>query len=172
MTDSIKNYDGFALTQDATDTSVRIYKCDVCSFTNGDIGGMKRHIRAIHKSKGEKRNHDESTENDPLDDERGEDKRPKTDEHFEPDLASTQISDEDDELDEFDEVLLAEENDCNESNATFGISDETLAMLGNETLFEYKNKERNTTGPTNQTTEGDQDVITSVLKADLAVMKA
>ena len=100
---------------------------------------MKRHIGLKHKTPGEKREHNER--NDDTFAER-EDKRPKIDEQFEPDLASTQISeDDDDELDEFEEVLKAEENDYNEDGLSFQMSDETVARLGSHTLFDFQNIE-------------------------------
>ena len=85
------------------------FQCNVCDFTNTDKGGMKRHIQAKHKMSGTKRGPEVANEvaNDEADN-----KRPKIDDDFAPSLASTQI---DDELDEFEEVLLAEEEDwgCN-----------------------------------------------------------
>ena len=128
---------------------------------------MKRHIGLKHKTPGEKREHDEGT--DDTFSER-EDKRPKIDEHFEPDLASTQISeDDDDELDEFEEVLKAEENDYNEDGLSFHMSDDTVARLGNETHFDFQNIEMEE--EENAESEGKQEVVQSVLQADLALMK-
>ena len=106
----------------------RSLKCDLCLFTNTDEGGMKRHISRIHK--GAKRAHEERTE-DSIDDR--EDKRPKMDDPFEPSLASTQI---DDELDEFDEALMAEQNDYNDEGDSFVLSDDILDKIGNDTNFD------------------------------------
>ena len=46
-----------------------------------------------------------------------------------------------DELDEFEAVSKAEENDYNEDGLSFQMSDETVARLGNDTLFNFQNIE-------------------------------
>ena len=46
-----------------------------------------------------------------------------------------------DELDEFEAVSKAEENDYNEDGLSFQMSDETVARLGNNTLFDFQNIE-------------------------------
>ena len=66
---------------------------------------------------------------------------PKGNEQFEPDLASTQIIEYDDEINEFEAVSKAEENDYNEDGLSFQMSDETVARLGNNTLFDFQNIE-------------------------------
>ena len=165
MSEAVENNDGFSVNDEVVeDMTVKTFICDVCAFTNSDIGGMKRHIKAKHRTTASKRSHGDGDGDD--NDER-EEKRPKIDEVFEPDLASTQISD-DDDLDEFDEVLLAEQNDNDDGEETFGISDETLANLGNDTNFVYQDKERVVHEPVNTY----QDVISSVLQADIAILNA
>jgi hypothetical protein len=114
MTNNGPEFEGFsAFEQTSGEITNRIFKCDLCRFTNTDTGGMKRHIARINKTSGSKRGLDERAEAS-LDDR--EDKRPKIDEHFEPDLVSTQISENDEELDKFEEALLAEENDYQEDD--------------------------------------------------------
>ena len=136
------------------DNASKIFKCDLCGFTNNDVGGMKRHITGKHK--GEKRGHEEGPDGDSLDDR--DDKRPKTDDLFEPSLASTIIEDEEFE---FEEALLDEQNDLNDDDdTTLHMSDETLARLGDE--FSQKSK------PQTQETDLDADV-NSALQADIAV---
>ena len=107
---------------------------------------MKRHIARMHR--GAKRNHETRTE-DSLDQQ--DDKRPKVDENFGPALSFTQISDDDEELDKFDAVLLAKENDHNEAGLSFELSDETIARLGNDTNFDMQD-EGNTKKDTNTAT--------------------
>ena len=165
MTNNGQNNEGFSITEDNSgENTLRIIKCDLCLFTNSNAGGMKRHIARSHK--GAKRSHDERAE-DSLDDR--EDKRPKIDDHFEPTLASTQIT-EDDELDEFDAALLAEENDYNDAGDSFVLSDDLLDKLGNDTHFDIDGYET-TNDNTMQDDNGQQNVIESVLQADIAIMK-
>jgi hypothetical protein len=83
MTNKVSSFDGFSISEE-TSSGIKIFKCDVCSFSNTDTGGMKRHIARMHR--GAKRNHETRTE-DSLDQQ--DDKRPKVDENFGPALSST-----------------------------------------------------------------------------------
>ena len=137
------------------------FLCNFCGFVSVDRSGMKRHITVKHKNSGEKRSHDQTFDRD--------DKRPKIDEKFEPDLVSTQISD--DELDEFDEVLKAEEKDFNEEFAhSFKISNESLALLGT-THFEFDDLELSENlVQEKRATDVKKNVLESVMQADLTLM--
>ena len=104
-------------------------KCNLCEFSNTDKGGMKRQFHARHKMSGTKRGID-------MVDEEEEDKRPKLDE-FEPSLASTQIDD--DERDEFEEILLAEDSEYAGELTVAGYSNDMLAKLGDLTAYEFEN---------------------------------
>ena len=162
MTDNSNNVAGISQPEENVgDSAVMTLKCDQCSFSNTDKGGMKRHTKAKHKP-GAKRAHEEEIEGDDGD---RDDKRPKIDDNFDPALASTQIEDEEEELDEFDAVLLAEENDYEETELSVKFSDETLARLGNETKFEFHNIEE-------EEMQTNDEIMKTVLEADLAILQA
>ena len=170
MTNNGPEFEGFsAFEQTSGEITNRIFKCDLCRFTNTDTGGMKRHIARMHKTSGSKRGLDERAEAS-LDDR--EDKRPKIDEHFEPDLVSTQISENDEELDEFEEALLAEENDYQEDDLSLHLSDKILGKIGNDTNFDINDDNANTGNNDDiKTINEHKDVANSSVLADVAIMK-
>ena len=134
-------------------------KSNICSFTNTDTGGMKRHIRSQHKPG--KRSHEDDSKEDAEDG-----KRPKIDDDFEPPAASTQIMEEDDfdGLDEFEAALMAEENDFDGNGTTFAYSDEMLAKVGDATNFEIGNLVENETAT--------EELINTVQQADNVILNA
>ena len=138
------------------DAVIKKLKCNLCDFKNTDKGGMKRHILRMHR--GTKRNNDITTDDTA-------DKRPKVD-PFEPTLASTQIEDDDLEKDEFEEVLMAEENDYECGDVTVaGYSEEMLAKLGDWTQYEFKEVGGNSE------TKGHSEANNAANEADLKIAK-
>ena len=147
------------------DSIVMTLKCNLCRFTNINKGGMTRHIQAQHK----KRGHEEVNGDDENYDER-DDKRPKVDDIFEPSIVSTEI-DENEELDEFDAVLLAEKDDYDGNDVTFEFSDDLVDKIGNDTNFDINNYEQ-TEEPNNDESNNLMEFTNAGLEADVAILKA
>ena len=137
-------------------TESKRFQCNICEFMNTDKGGMKRHIHARHKMTGTKRGIDKVNHEE-------EDKRPKLDD-FEPSLASTQIDE--NEKDEFEEVLLAEDSDYTGGLTFAGYSNEMLEKLGDLTAYEFENLDNN--GITSTGTD-HHNVVNAVINADFAL---
>ena len=137
------------------------FKCNICEFTNADKGGMKRHIQAKHKMSGTKRGTDVANDS--------EEKRPKLDDDFEPSLASTQLMD--DDRDEFEEVLLAEEEDLAGDSTVAGFSNTFLAKLGDVTGFDFENVDKEVEMQIHNETEEvpDSDIMKAINNADIAI---
>ena len=167
MSQSMMNME-MSFVEETNDVANKRFSCHLCEFKNTDKGGMTRHFNSKHK--GTKRGPHDSTTNaaEPSADEMV-DKRAKLDDDFEPDFASTQLSD-NDELDEFDEALLADVDDLDTSSVTIAqCSNETIARIVNETNFNLenrsgKNKEKEATKETQ-----NKSIVSAVLQADFAI---